>query len=57
MASSVSSNTAQRMPSCRSGDYVFRVGGEEFLALLVDIAPEKASKVAKNLRATIEKII
>lgn len=41
--------------SCRSGDYVFRVGGEEFLVLLVDIAPDKASKVAENLRALIEK--
>src|SRR5699024_2146518 len=41
--------------SCRSGDYVFRVGGEEFLVLLVDIAPDKASKVAENLRSFIEK--
>jgi diguanylate cyclase len=40
---------------CRSGDYVFRQGGEEFLMLLVDITAEKAAKVAEKLRLLIEK--
>ena len=39
--------------SCRSGDYVFRMGGEEFLMLLVDITAEKAAKVAEKLRALV----
>lgn len=41
--------------SCRSGDYVFRLGGEEFLMLLVDITADKASKVAEKLRQLVEK--
>lgn len=41
--------------NCRSGDYVFRHGGEEFLMLLVDITAEKAIEVAENLRNLIEK--
>lgn len=40
---------------CRSGDYVFRMGGEEFLMLLVDITAEKAVKVAEKLRLLVEK--
>lgn len=40
---------------CRSGDYVFRLGGEEFLMLLVDITAEKAAKVAEKLRLGVEK--
>lgn len=39
---------------CRSGDYVFRLGGEEFLVLLVDITAAKAAKVAEKLRAMVE---
>ena len=39
---------------CRSGDYVFRLGGEEFLMLLVDITAEKAAKVAEKLRLRVE---
>lgn len=41
--------------NCRAGDYVFRIGGEEFLMLLVDIPPNKAVKAAENIRALIEK--
>ena len=40
---------------CRSGDYVFRLGGEEFLMLLVDITASKAAKVAEKLRLRVEK--
>ncbi|MDY0249818.1 MAG: diguanylate cyclase [Pseudomonas sp.] len=39
---------------CRSGDYVFRQGGEEFLMLLVDITAQKAAKVAEKLRHLVE---
>ena len=41
--------------ACRSGDYVFRLGGEEFLMLLVDINAAKAAKVAEKLRLMVEK--
>lgn len=39
---------------CRSGDYVFRLGGEEFLMLLVDVTASKAAKVAEKLRVMVE---
>lgn len=38
----------------RGGDYVFRLGGEEFLLLLVDIQPSGASLVAEKLRRHVE---
>ncbi|MCK9511935.1 MAG: diguanylate cyclase [Pigmentiphaga sp.] len=34
---------------CRSGDYVFRYGGEEFLVILVDIAPVHVATLAEEL--------
>lgn len=37
----------------RSGDYIFRMGGEEFLVLLVDVNPTKALKAAEKLRRQI----
>ncbi|TWH64205.1 diguanylate cyclase [Azomonas agilis] len=37
----------------RGGDYTFRLGGEEFLVILVDITPEKAMQVAEKLRNII----
>ena len=37
----------------RAGDYVFRLGGEEFLILLVDITKDSAIRVAKQI---LEKI-
>lgn len=46
MASLLSSNT-------RGGDYAFRLGGEEFLVILVDITAEKAMQVAEKLRKLI----
>jgi len=39
----------------RGGDYLFRLGGEEFLMLLVDTSAEGASSVAEKLRAHIER--
>lgn len=38
----------------RAGDYVFRMGGEEFLMILVDINNANAVKVAEKLRRQVE---
>lgn len=38
----------------RAGDYVFRMGGEEFLMILVDIDSANAMKVAQKLRRKVE---
>lgn len=38
----------------RGGDYTFRLGGEEFLIVLVDVSPDKAQIVAEKLRKIIE---
>lgn len=37
----------------RGGDYVFRLGGEEFLMLLVDVSADSALKAAETLRKKI----
>lgn len=37
----------------RGGDYVFRMGGEEFLVLLVDVQPAGALRVAEKLRKQV----
>ena len=37
----------------RAGDYVFRLGGEEFLILLVDITKESAIRVANQINQKI----
>ena len=37
----------------RAGDYVFRLGGEEFLILLVDVNKETAIRVAKQINQKI----
>ena len=37
----------------RGGDYVFRMGGEEFLVLLVDVQPMGAQRVANKLREQV----
>lgn len=39
----------------RGGDYLFRLGGEEFLMLLVDTPAAGAASVAEKLRAHIER--
>jgi len=41
--------------ACRAGDYTFRLGGEEFLLLLVDIDETRALALAERLRAQVEK--
>lgn len=40
--------------NCRAGDYIFRLGGEEFFMLLVDIRQEDALKAAESVRAAVE---
>lgn len=40
--------------NCRAGDYIFRLGGEEFFMLLVDIDQEDAEKAAQNVRQAVE---
>lgn len=37
----------------RGGDYVFRMGGEEFLILLVDVKPQGVKRIAEKLRARV----
>ena len=39
----------------RGGDYLFRLGGEEFLLLLVDTTAISALRVAEKLRAQVER--
>ncbi|ALL68942.1 putative Heme-regulated two-component response regulator [Paraburkholderia caribensis MBA4] len=34
---------------CRGGDYTFRLGGEEFLVVLVDVTEDSGKKVAEKL--------
>lgn len=41
------------MNQCRAGDYVFRLGGEEFLILLVDTNKEGALRVANKIAQSI----
>jgi diguanylate cyclase len=38
----------------RSGDFVFRYGGEEFLIISVEITPEQALQVAEKIRRAVE---
>ncbi|MCT9812237.1 GGDEF domain-containing protein [Acidovorax sp. Be4] len=40
--------------ACRGGDYTFRLGGEEFLLLLVDIDESRALAFAERLRVLVE---
>ena len=39
----------------RAGDYLFRLGGEEFLMLLVDTGLNGARRAAEKLRASVER--
>ena len=41
--------------SSRAGDYLFRLGGEEFLMLLVDTDLNGARRTAEKLRASVER--
>ncbi|MGE4371063.1 MAG: GGDEF domain-containing protein [Burkholderiaceae bacterium] len=38
----------------RAGDYLFRIGGEEFLLLLIDAGTDVALRIAEKLRATVQ---
>ncbi|MCL1075658.1 diguanylate cyclase [Shewanella dokdonensis] len=37
----------------RAGDFVFRLGGEEFMIVLVDVNPTNARSIAENLRNNV----
>lgn len=37
----------------RAGDYLFRMGGEEFLVVLVDVNDKSAARAAENIRAAV----
>ncbi|MDP1166190.1 GGDEF domain-containing protein, partial [Klebsiella pneumoniae] len=39
----------------RSGDYLFRLGGEEFLLIAVDMDATRARTVAEKLRKSVER--
>ena len=39
----------------RSGDYLFRLGGEEFLLIAVDVDQARAATMAEKLRSNVEK--
>lgn len=40
--------------TCRTGDYVFRYGGEEFLVVLVDARADVLEQIAEKLRSAVE---
>nr|MBF0685413.1 GGDEF domain-containing protein [Pseudomonas sp.] len=40
--------------TCRTGDYVFRYGGEEFLVVLVDARADVLQHLAEKLRSAVE---
>lgn len=42
--------------SCRSGDYVFRWGGEEFLLLLPQTSADMALSIAEHVRQAVTDI-
>ncbi|HAK44770.1 MAG TPA: GGDEF domain-containing protein, partial [Spirochaeta sp.] len=45
------------LDSCRRpDDYAFRLGGEEFAVILIDMAPESTLKFAEKIRINIEKL-
>ena len=46
---------ASRMAaSCRSGDLLGRLGGEEFLAVFADVTGPEAQAIAERLREAVE---
>lgn len=44
---------ARMAASCRSGDLLGRIGGEEFLAVFADVPPSGAGPIAERLRAAV----
>jgi diguanylate cyclase (GGDEF)-like protein len=39
--------------SCRSGDLLGRIGGEEFMAVFADLVPDQAGPIAERLREAV----
>ena len=39
--------------SCRAGDLIGRIGGEEFLAVFADVTPQDAAAIAERLRDAV----
>lgn len=48
---------AQLSSSIRGSDYLFRLGGEEFLMVLVDTSLEGALRVAENVRSKVAQAV
>ena len=42
--------------SCRSGDLLGRVGGEEFLAVFADVTGREAAAIAERLREAVARV-
>jgi diguanylate cyclase (GGDEF)-like protein len=42
--------------SCRAGDLLGRVGGEEFLAVFADVTAEEAAVIAERLREAVARV-
>lgn len=40
---------------CRGGDFLFRMGGEEFLAVLVDLDADQAERLCERMRQAVER--
>jgi diguanylate cyclase (GGDEF)-like protein len=46
---------ARMAASCRSGDLLGRLGGEEFLAVFADVSAAEAAAIAERLREAVER--
>ena len=46
---------ARMAASCRAGDLLGRLGGEEFLAVFADVAAAEAQAIAERLREAVER--
>jgi diguanylate cyclase (GGDEF)-like protein len=44
---------ARMAASCRSGDLIGRIGGEEFLAVFADVTPDQALGIAERMREAV----
>jgi diguanylate cyclase (GGDEF)-like protein len=57
MGDMVLKEVASRMAaSCRNGDLLGRIGGEEFLAVFADVTGREAAVIAERLREAVERV-